>query len=151
MGIHLGVVFTMRLVILQKSQRFEEVLQVLDEMSKRKVLVNEGTHGILLNRFAAAHTVEETIGVFNRRKEFGLESDLVAFLKFLMSLYLFFFWLKIHKLNSRGNNKPIKKVPAKSKFSKITTLGGGIKKIVKFWSMSAPLRASASTHLFVSL
>ena len=110
MGIHLGVVFTMRLVILQKSQRFEEVLQVLDEMSKRKVLVNEGTHGILLNRFAAAHTVEETIGVFNRRKEFGLETDLVAFQKFLMSLYLFFFffWLKIHKLNSIGNNKPIK-------------------------------------------
>ena len=94
MGIHLGVVFTMRLVILQKSQRFEEVLQVLNEMSKRKVLVNEGTHGILLNRFAAAHTVEETIGVFNRRKEFGLESDLVAFLKFLMSLYLFFFLVK---------------------------------------------------------
>ena len=66
---------------------------MLDEMSKRKVLVNEGTHGILLNRFAAAHTVEETIGVFNRRKEFGLESDLVAFQKFLMSLYLFFFFL----------------------------------------------------------
>ena len=55
-------------LILQKSQRFKEELQVLDEMSKRKVLVNEGTHGVLLSRFAAAHKVEETIGVFNRRK-----------------------------------------------------------------------------------
>lgn len=80
-------VYNETLVIHQKSQLIEEELQVLDEMSKRKVLVNEGTHGVLLNRFAAAHKVEETIGVFNRRKEFGLESDFVAFQKFLMSLY----------------------------------------------------------------
>lgn len=79
-------VYNETLVILQKSRRFKE-LQALDEMSKRKVLVKEGTHGVLLNRFAAAHKVEETIGVFNRRKEFGLENDLVAFQKFLMSLY----------------------------------------------------------------
>lgn len=69
MGHSLGCsVYNETLVNLQESQRFEEVLQVLNEMSKRKVLVNEGTHGILLNRFAAAHKVEETIGVFNRRK-----------------------------------------------------------------------------------
>ena len=72
--------------ILGKSQRFEEVVQVLDEMSKRKGLVNEGTYGILLNRFAAAHKVEEAIGIFNKRKEFGLEIDLVAFQKLLMWL-----------------------------------------------------------------
>ncbi|KAK7850236.1 putative pentatricopeptide repeat-containing protein At3g15200 [Quercus suber] len=72
--------------ILGKSQRFEEVVQVFDEMSKRKGLVNEGTYGILLNRFAAAHKVEEAIGVFNKRKEFGLEIELVAFQKLLMWL-----------------------------------------------------------------
>jgi pentatricopeptide repeat protein len=79
-------VYNVILDILGKSQRFEEVIQVLDEMSKRKGLVNEETYGILLNRFAAAHMVEEAIGIFNKRKEFGLESDLIAFQKLLMWL-----------------------------------------------------------------
>ncbi|KAB1216578.1 hypothetical protein CJ030_MR4G002182 [Morella rubra] len=72
--------------ILGKSQRFEELIKVLDEMSNREGLVNESTYEILLNRFAAAHKVEEAIVIFNRREEFGLESDMVAFQRLLMWL-----------------------------------------------------------------
>ncbi|PON92762.1 Tetratricopeptide-like helical domain containing protein [Trema orientale] len=71
--------------ILGKMRRFEEVDQVFDEMSKRNGLVNEVTYGILLNRYAAAHKVEEAIDVFKRRKEFGLEvDDLVPFQTLLL-------------------------------------------------------------------
>ncbi|KAJ4846724.1 hypothetical protein Tsubulata_048058 [Turnera subulata] len=72
--------------ILGRTRRFDELNQVLDEMSKRAGLVNEETFGVLLNRYAAAHKVEEAIGIFERRKQFGLELDLVAFQKLLMSL-----------------------------------------------------------------
>ena len=72
--------------ILGKMRRFEEVHQVFDEMSKRNGLVNEGTYGVLLNRYAAAHKVEEAIGVFKRSKEFGFELELVPFQTLLMWL-----------------------------------------------------------------
>lgn len=72
--------------ILGKMRAFDEVSQVLDEMSKREGLISEGTYGILLNRYAAAHRVEEAIFTFYKRKEFGLELDLVAFQKLLMWL-----------------------------------------------------------------
>ncbi|XP_059443961.1 putative pentatricopeptide repeat-containing protein At3g15200 isoform X1 [Corylus avellana] len=72
--------------VLGKLQRFEEMIQVLDKMSKRKGLVNNETYEILLNRFAAAHKVEEAIDIFNKRKQFGLESDLVALQRLLMWL-----------------------------------------------------------------
>ncbi|KAF7822685.1 putative pentatricopeptide repeat-containing protein [Senna tora] len=72
--------------ILGKTQRFEELNKVFDEMSKRKGLVNEGTFGTLINRYAAAHKVDEAIDVFYKRKEFGLELDLSAFQTLLMWL-----------------------------------------------------------------
>ncbi|BBH01751.1 Tetratricopeptide repeat-like superfamily protein [Prunus dulcis] len=72
--------------ILGRMRAFDEVSQVLDEMSKREGLINEGTYGILLNRYAAAHRVEEAIFTFYKRKEFGLELNLVAFQKLLMWL-----------------------------------------------------------------
>ncbi|KAF4393972.1 hypothetical protein G4B88_025941 [Cannabis sativa] len=74
--------------ILGKMRRFEELHQVFDEMSERKGLVNEVTYGILLNRYAAAHMVDEAIGVFKRRKDFGFrfELDLLAFQALLMWL-----------------------------------------------------------------
>ncbi|KAF5460960.1 hypothetical protein F2P56_020792 [Juglans regia] len=81
-----SVVYNEVLDILGKLRRFEELVKVLDEMSSRKGLVNEETYGILINRFAAAHKVEDAIGVFNRRKEFGLDSDLVPFQRLLMWL-----------------------------------------------------------------
>lgn len=65
--------------ILGRTKRFEELNKVFDEMSKRKGLVNEGTFGTLLHRYAAAHKVEEAIDVFYRRKEFGLEHDSESF------------------------------------------------------------------------
>ncbi|KAH7544098.1 hypothetical protein JRO89_XS15G0104600 [Xanthoceras sorbifolium] len=71
---------------LGRARRFEELIQVFDEMSERKGLVNERTYGILLNRYAAAHKVEESIEVFNRRNEFGLRDDSVAFQGLLMWL-----------------------------------------------------------------
>ncbi|KAA8523936.1 hypothetical protein F0562_010359 [Nyssa sinensis] len=72
--------------ILGRMKRFEELTQVLDEMSKRKGVINERTYGIVLNRYAAAHKVEEATQLFYRRKEFDLELDLIAFQTLLMSL-----------------------------------------------------------------
>ncbi|KDP27363.1 hypothetical protein JCGZ_20187 [Jatropha curcas] len=72
--------------ILGKMRRFEELTQVLGEMSKREGLVNEETYRILVNRYAAAHKVEEAINVFNKRRDLGLELGLVAFQKLLMCL-----------------------------------------------------------------
>ncbi|XP_022717164.1 putative pentatricopeptide repeat-containing protein At3g15200 [Durio zibethinus] len=72
--------------ILGKMHRFEELTKVFDKMSEREGLVNERTFRILLNRYAAAHKVEDAIGVFDRRKEFGLKDDLVAFQVLLMCL-----------------------------------------------------------------
>ncbi|CAN6560971.1 unnamed protein product [Malus baccata var. baccata] len=60
--------------------------QVLEEMHKREGLISEGTYEILLNRYAAAHKVEEAIDVFYKRKEFGLELDLGAFQKLMLWL-----------------------------------------------------------------
>ncbi|EXC08475.1 hypothetical protein L484_009618 [Morus notabilis] len=74
------------LEILGKMRRFEEVHQVLVKMREREGLLNEATYAILLNRYAAAHKVDEAMDVFRRRKEFGLECDLVAFQNLLMWL-----------------------------------------------------------------
>ncbi|XP_050218543.1 putative pentatricopeptide repeat-containing protein At3g15200 [Mercurialis annua] len=72
--------------ILGKMRRFDELIQVLDTMSKSEGLVNEETYRVLVNRYAAAHKVEEAIEVFNRRSDLGLEIDLAAFQKLLMCL-----------------------------------------------------------------
>ncbi|KAG7631316.1 Pentatricopeptide repeat [Arabidopsis suecica] len=75
--------------VLGKMRRFEEFHQVFDEMSKRDGFVNEKTYEVLLNRYAAAHKVDEAVGVFERRKEFGIDDDLVAFHGLLMWLCRF--------------------------------------------------------------
>ncbi|XP_057992475.1 putative pentatricopeptide repeat-containing protein At3g15200 [Hevea brasiliensis] len=72
--------------ILGKMRRFGELNQVLDEMTNRGGLVNEETYRVLVNRYAAAHKVEEAIEVFNKRRDLGLELDLAAFQKLLMCL-----------------------------------------------------------------
>ncbi|KAJ6724509.1 PENTATRICOPEPTIDE REPEAT-CONTAINING PROTEIN [Salix viminalis] len=72
--------------ILGRMRRFEEFTQVLDEMSKREGFVDEDTYRVLVNRYAGAHMVEEAIGAFNKRRELGLELDLVSFQKLLMYL-----------------------------------------------------------------
>ncbi|KAJ0101684.1 hypothetical protein Patl1_04725 [Pistacia atlantica] len=79
-------VYNEMLDILGRTGRFEELIQVFDEMSHGEGLVNESTYGILLHRYAAAHKVEEAIGIFNKRKEFGFNDDLVAFQSLLMWL-----------------------------------------------------------------
>lgn len=81
-----SVIYNEILDILGKSRRFEEVDNVFVEMSKRKELVNEETYSVLLNRYAAAHKVEEAIDIFNRRQEFGLEMNLIAFQSVLLWL-----------------------------------------------------------------
>ncbi|TYK23134.1 putative pentatricopeptide repeat-containing protein [Cucumis melo var. makuwa] len=81
-----SVIYNEILDILGKSHRFEEVDKVFVEMSKRKELVNEETYSVLLNRYAAAHKVEEAISIFYRRQEFGLEMNLIAFQSLLMWL-----------------------------------------------------------------
>ncbi|CAN1198800.1 Putative pentatricopeptide repeat-containing protein At3g15200 [Linum perenne] len=72
--------------ILGKTRQFEDVVKVLDEMSKRKGFVDEETYRVLVNRYAAAHKVDEAIGIFHKRKEFGLEDEAAAFRVLLMSL-----------------------------------------------------------------
>ncbi|KAK9049548.1 hypothetical protein SSX86_031482 [Deinandra increscens subsp. villosa] len=73
--------------ILGRMKRFNEVHQLLDEMSKRdKSLINERTYGIVVNRYAAAHKIEEATEFFYKRIQFGLDLDLVAFQTLLISL-----------------------------------------------------------------
>ncbi|KAL2496378.1 putative pentatricopeptide repeat-containing protein [Forsythia ovata] len=67
-------------------KRFGELSQVLDEMSKRKKLIDEGTYGVVIHRYAAAHKVEEAVEFFYKRKEFGLQQELIAFQTLLLSL-----------------------------------------------------------------
>ncbi|KAL8205476.1 hypothetical protein R6Q57_009027 [Mikania cordata] len=72
---------------LGRMRRFVEVCQLLDEMSKRdKSLINERTYGIVVNRYAAAHKIEEATEFFYKRALFGLDLDLVAFQTLLLSL-----------------------------------------------------------------
>ncbi|KAI3457429.1 hypothetical protein Pfo_014092 [Paulownia fortunei] len=71
---------------LGRMKRFEELLQVLDEMSRRKNLINERTYGIVVSRHAAAHKVDEAIEFFNKMEDLGLQRDLVAFQTLLLSL-----------------------------------------------------------------
>ncbi|KAK3034996.1 hypothetical protein RJ639_033374 [Escallonia herrerae] len=81
-----SAVFDEILDILGRMKRFEEVHQLLDEMYQRKGTIDETTFGIVLNRHAAAHKVDDTIELFYKRKEFGLEIDLAAFQTLLLSL-----------------------------------------------------------------
>lgn len=75
--------------ILGKMQRFQELHQVLDEMSNREGLVDEKMFATLLRRFVGAHKVDDAIQLFRRRKEFGLESGSEAFRTLLMWLCRF--------------------------------------------------------------
>lgn len=79
-------VYNEMLDILGRMHRFDKVSLVLDEMSKRKNLINERTYGIVVNRYAAAHKIDQAIDFFYKRKELGLELDLIAFQTLLMSL-----------------------------------------------------------------
>ncbi|ESQ48455.1 hypothetical protein EUTSA_v10022416mg [Eutrema salsugineum] len=72
--------------LLGKMRRFDEFHQVFDEMSKRDGLADEKTYDVLLKRYAAAHKVDEAVAVFERRRDFGIEDDLVAFHALLMWL-----------------------------------------------------------------
>ncbi|VVA97697.1 unnamed protein product [Arabis nemorensis] len=81
-----SVVYNEILDVLGKMRRFEEFHQVFDEMSKRDGLIDAKTYEVLLTRYAAAHRVDEAVGVFEKRREFGIEDDLVAFHGLLMWL-----------------------------------------------------------------
>ncbi|MED6133954.1 hypothetical protein PIB30_032978 [Stylosanthes scabra] len=72
--------------ILGKMKRFEELHQVLDEMSQREGVINESVFATLIRRYAGAHKVEEAVGMFYRRGAFGLEVDSEAFRTLLMWL-----------------------------------------------------------------
>lgn len=72
--------------ILGRMKRFPELTQLLDEMSEGKIVFEERTYAIVVNRYAAAHKVEEATRFFYRRREFGLELDSMAFQTLLLSL-----------------------------------------------------------------
>ncbi|QHO31796.1 hypothetical protein HN51_019953 [Arachis hypogaea] len=81
-----SVVFNEIVDILGKMKRFEELYQVLNEMSHRQGVMNELVFSTLIRRYVGAHKVEEAVGIFYRRKEFGLEIDSEAFRTLLMWL-----------------------------------------------------------------
>ncbi|AES61188.2 hypothetical protein MTR_1g079860 [Medicago truncatula] len=85
-------------------KHFEELHQVLDEMSQRKEFINEETFSILIRRFVAAHKVEEAINIFYRREEFGLDNELdsEAFRTLLMWMCSFCI-----RLFQKGNAFPV--------------------------------------------
>ncbi|OWM88640.1 hypothetical protein CDL15_Pgr002407 [Punica granatum] len=86
-GYPLGsAVYNEILDVLGRMHRFRDIEQVLDEMSKKECLFDEGTYAVLLKRFSAAHKVDEAIGFLYRRREFGLEVDLASFRELLMWL-----------------------------------------------------------------
>ncbi|KAK4484799.1 hypothetical protein RD792_007394 [Penstemon davidsonii] len=73
--------------ILGRMKRFEELKQVLDEMSLRKKLINERTYSIVISRFAAAHKIEEAIEFFHKiEQDFELKRDLFAFQTLLLAM-----------------------------------------------------------------
>ncbi|KAL6999552.1 hypothetical protein U1Q18_000712 [Sarracenia purpurea var. burkii] len=81
-----SVVYNEILDTLGRMKRFDELTQVLDEMPKRNGLFNERTYGVVVNRYAAAHKVEEATQFFYKRKELDLELDLAAFQTLLTCL-----------------------------------------------------------------
>ncbi|CAH9062354.1 unnamed protein product [Cuscuta epithymum] len=84
-----SAVYNQVIDILGKMRRFDELNQVLNVMTERGSVFTERTYGIVVNRYAAAHKVDEAIGFLYKRKDFGLEIDLVAFQILLMSLCRF--------------------------------------------------------------
>ncbi|XP_021740235.1 putative pentatricopeptide repeat-containing protein At3g15200 isoform X2 [Chenopodium quinoa] len=78
-------VYNELLGILGKAKRFQELSQVFDEMSKRGTM-NERSYGIVVHRYAAAHRIDDAIEFFDKRRQFGLPNDLIAFQTLLMSL-----------------------------------------------------------------
>nr|CAD1828392.1 unnamed protein product [Ananas comosus var. bracteatus] len=75
--------------ILGRMKQIKLMRQLFDEIPKDgggDSIVNDKTFAILMNRYAAAHKVQEAIDIFYKRKEFGYELDLVGFQTLLMSL-----------------------------------------------------------------
>ncbi|RAL38135.1 hypothetical protein DM860_000829 [Cuscuta australis] len=82
-------VFNQILDILGRMRRFDEVHQVLDVMSERGNLFSERTYEIVVNRYAAAHKIDEAVEFLYKRRDFGLKIDLIAFQTLLLSLCRF--------------------------------------------------------------
>ncbi|XP_047336560.1 putative pentatricopeptide repeat-containing protein At3g15200 [Impatiens glandulifera] len=80
-----SVVYNEILDILGRMKRFSELNQVFDEMSEIGLL-NEKAYGIVVNRYSAAHMVEEATQTFYKRKQLGLKLDLISFQTLLISL-----------------------------------------------------------------
>ncbi|KAM0937631.1 putative tetratricopeptide-like helical domain superfamily [Dioscorea sansibarensis] len=74
--------------ILGRMKQISIMRQLFDEIPKGQAatIINEKTFAVLLNRYAAAHKVEDAIEIFYKRKVYGFELDLVAFQTLLMSL-----------------------------------------------------------------
>ncbi|CAJ1932546.1 unnamed protein product [Sphenostylis stenocarpa] len=72
--------------ILGKMKRFQELHQLLDEISKIEGLIDEKMFATLLRRFVCSHKVDDAVQLFRRRKEFGLDLGSEAFCTLLMWL-----------------------------------------------------------------
>ncbi|KAI4992957.1 hypothetical protein ZWY2020_007270 [Hordeum vulgare] len=74
--------------ILGRMKRVRLMRQLFDEIpeQRRGLVVTNMMFAVLLNRYAGAHKVQETIEIFYKRNDYGFEVDLVGFQILLMSL-----------------------------------------------------------------
>ncbi|KAE8786755.1 putative pentatricopeptide repeat-containing protein [Hordeum vulgare] len=74
--------------ILGRMKKVRLMRQLFDEIpeQRRGLVVTNMMFAVLLNRYAGAHKVQETIEIFYKRNDYGFEVDLVGFQILLMSL-----------------------------------------------------------------
>ncbi|ONK76730.1 uncharacterized protein A4U43_C03F31520 [Asparagus officinalis] len=77
--------------ILGRTKQIKLMQQLFDEIPKERVssVINNRTFAILMHRYAGAHKVQEAIDSFYKRKDYGLELDLIGFQTLLTSLCRF--------------------------------------------------------------
>ncbi|KAH7665603.1 Tetratricopeptide-like helical domain-containing protein [Dioscorea alata] len=68
--------------ILGRMKQINTMRHIFGEIPKERAatIINEKTFAVLLNRYAAAHKVEDAIEIFYKRKDYGFELDLSLFL-----------------------------------------------------------------------
>ncbi|XP_042462026.1 putative pentatricopeptide repeat-containing protein At3g15200 [Zingiber officinale] len=86
---------------LHGPRAYNEILDILGRMKQVKLMqetfdeipkdrqgsaINNKTFAILMHRYSGAHKVQEAIGIFYKRIDYGFELDLIGFQQLLMSL-----------------------------------------------------------------
>ncbi|KAK1274802.1 putative pentatricopeptide repeat-containing protein [Acorus gramineus] len=72
--------------ILGRMRQLDSMRGLLDSIPKSNHPINERTFSIVVNRYCAAHKVDEAIELFHNRPQYGLPLDLIAFQTLLTCL-----------------------------------------------------------------